>query len=425
MSLMIALLTPGTSPEESRSTAAGLSDRLGGTATILPFDPFSEEGRLGAQQVLTTGRVDLALSSEAGFDPHVLSKAKVPVIVVARSPDMLWTAADVVASLRVRGVNASMATSWDDAIERIREVLSPPVLSGKKVLIFSDPFDSATLPSRNLSREYVMERTGVDVAFRPLESLEEALCAVGESRARAEMERWMGDAVEVAGATVEAILDSCKLYLVLKGIVETEGLSGISIDCVRYSFVENPLLPHPCLAFSRLRDEGIAAPCEADVCAMLTELLLEDIAQRPSFLGNVGAVDVAASTTDILHCVVPLRMEGYETKSVPYRLHDYHGLDRGVSIEADFTTGQEVTLGAFSKDLRSFALWPGTLVATGSGFCRSMARIRIPDPERFLHSIAGCHYIMVYGNFVREVSRALMKMNVSVIGPIAIHDTSC
>lgn len=204
MSLMIALLTPGTSPEESRSTAAGLSSRLGGTATILPFDPFSEEGRLGAQQVLTTGRVDLALSSEAGFDPHVLSKAKVPVIVVARSPDMLWTAADVVASLRVRGVNASMATSWDDAVERIQTVLSPSVLAGKKVLIFSEPFDSATLPSRNLSREYV----------------------------------------------------------------------------------------------------------------------LEDIARRPSFLGNVGTVDVAVSTTDMLHCVVPLKMEEYETEPAPYRLRD-------------------------------------------------------------------------------------------------------
>ena len=87
-------------------------------------------------------------------------------------------------------------------------------------------------------------------------------------------------------------------------------------------------------------------------------------------------------------------------------------------MEVDFTTGREVTLGAFSKDLRSFVLWPGTLIETGSGFCRSMARIKIPDPERFLHSIAGCHYMMVYGNFVPEISRALMKMNVSVIGPI-------
>jgi L-fucose isomerase-like protein len=399
-------------------------NRLGGNATILPFDLSSEEDRLEAQQALTTSRVNLALSTEAGFDLHVLSNAKVPVVVVARSPDMLWMAADVVASLRVRGVVAFVASSWEDAAVRVQRVLSPSILAGKKVLIFGQPFDSATLPSRNLTREYVLERTGVDVAFLPLESLQDSLAAVDESRAQEEMNRWMEGATEVRGASAESILDSCRLYVVLKNIVEAEGLSGLSIDCVRYTYTEKPLLPHPCLAFSRLRDEGIAAPCEADVCAMLTELLLEAIAQRPSFLGNIGAVDIAASTTDLLHCLVPLRMAGYDTEPLPYRLRDYHGLVRGVSMDVDFITDREVTLGAFSKDLCSFVLWPGTLIETGSGFCQSMARVHIPDPERFLHSIAGCHYIMVYGNFVSEVSRALMRMNVPTIGPIAAHDTS-
>ena len=424
MSLTIALLTPRMSPEESQRIAAGLARRLGGSATILPFDPLSEEGRQEARQALTTGRVDIALSSEAGFDPHVLPEAKVPVVVVARSSDMLWAAADVVASLRVCGINASIATSWDDAVERIPAILSPSVLAGKKVLMFSEPFDSATLPSRNLSREYVMERTCVDVGFRPLASLKEELGAVDESQAQAVMDRWTAGATEVTGASADAILGSSRLYVLLKSTVETEGLSGVSIDCVRYSFSERPLLPHPCLAFSRLRDEGIAAPCEADVCAMLTELLMEGIAQRPSFLGNIGAVDCTASTADVLHCVVPLRMEGYETEPVSYCLRDYHGTRRGVAMEVSFSTGREVTMGAFSKDLRTFVLWPGTLIETGSGFCRNMARIKIPDPERFLHSIAGCHYIMVYGNFVSEISRALVKLNVSVIGPIATRDES-
>jgi len=422
MSLRIALLTPGMPSSQSDRIAADLSVRLGRAAKILRLDPLSEDGRQEAQQALTTGQVDLALSAEAGFDLHVLSEAKVPVVVVAGNPDMLWMAADVVASLRVRGVNAFVGTSWDDAAARAQMLLSPCVLAGKKVLIFGEPFDSATLPARNLSQEYVMDRTGVDIAFRPLESLRDSLRGVDDSQARAEMERWIGGATEVTGAAAQAILESCRLYILLKSAVEAEGLAGVSIDCVRYSFAEDPLLPHPCLAFSRLRDDGIAAPCEADVCAMLTELFLEGIARRPSFLGNIATVDIAASTTDVLHCVVPLKMAGYDTPPVPYRLADYHGLGRGVSMHVDFATGREVTLGAFSKDLRSFVLWPGTLIGTGSGFCRSMARVHIPDPESFLHRLAGCHYIMVYGNFVREVSRALMRMNVCAIGPVAPHD---
>ena len=148
-----------------------------------------------------------------------------------------------------------------------------------------------------------MERTGVDVAFRPLESLKEALGAVDESGAQAVMDRWTVGATEVTGASGEEILDSSRLYVLLKSIVEADGLLGVSIDCVRYSFSGKSLLPHLCLAFSRLRDEGIAAPCEADVCAMLAELLLEGIAQKPPFLGNIGAVDSTASTADVLDCV--------------------------------------------------------------------------------------------------------------------------
>lgn len=46
---------------------------------------------------------------------------------------------------------------------------------------------------------------------------------------------------------------------------------------------------------------------------------------------------------------------------------------------------------------------------------------RAVDAGGFLHSIAGCHYIMVYGDFTSEVSSELMRMNVSSIGPTAAY----
>lgn len=50
------------------------------------------------------------------------------------------------------------------------------------------------------------------------------------------------------------------------------------------------------------------------------------------------------------------------------------------------------------------------------GLLSDKARIRIPDVERFLHSIAGCLLFRVYGNLVAEIFGALMKLNVSVSG---------
>jgi len=228
----------------------------------------------------------------------------------------------------------------------------------------------------------------------------------------------MGGASEMLEASPEAILDSCRLYILLKEIVESENLSGVSIDCVRYSFSETPFLPHPCLAFSRLRDEGIAAPCEADLPGMLSSILIEGVSQRPSFLANVASIDTDESTTTLLHCVAPLKMNGYESDEMPYRLRDYHGLGRGVVPDVDFLVGADVMMGAFTKNLQSFVVWPGTIVETGDIYCRNSAKIKIKDSERFLQSIAGCHYIMVYGNFVRKLCDILTQMNVSVIGPI-------
>ena len=63
--------------------------------------------------------------------------------------------------------------------------------------------------------------------------------------------------------------------------MQKEGLAAISIDCLSFSFSGKPPIPLPCLAFTRLRDDGITAPCEADVCALLTSMVLQEINDGP------------------------------------------------------------------------------------------------------------------------------------------------
>ncbi|MBM3792352.1 MAG: hypothetical protein FJW35_18670 [Acidobacteria bacterium] len=418
MRIRIALLTPGLSAGEGAAVAACLRERFGPEAGIEQLDALTDQGRSQAAQALASGRFDVVLSSVARIDPHVLPHAKAPVVVTSLPGVVVGRAADVVATLRRRGLNASLAISWDDAVSRVRDILAPPVLAGKRALIFAEPFDSATHPAPNLSHAYIKERTGVDVQYRPVSQLAQAMEEVDEARAEAEMDRWRAGAsggIEPSRAT---ILGCSKLCLVLKDLVARENLAGISIDCVRHTRGGDPLLPHPCLAFSRLRDEGVAAPCEADVWSLLSELLLEGVAHKPAFMGNVGEVDLAGHTMSLLHCVVPLRLAGYGSQPVPYGLHHYHDLGTGASMEVAFPIGTEVTLGQFSKSLETFSVWPGTIVETGSGACRSCATIRIPDAARFLHGLPSCHYVMVYGRHASEVAGILGRLNVQTVGPV-------
>jgi hypothetical protein len=359
----------------------------------------------------------------------------VPVILLPTNFDLIMLEADVAARFRVKGTTALLANSEAHAIELVKTAASPRILEGKQALIFGRPFDSTSVPAHNLNEDYIFKRTGVRIRYRPIEELKPLLEGVDEASARKEMERWKKEAAKVVEPSDKSILESCKLYILLRSLIEKEGLSAISIDCLNFSFSPNPTLPLPCLSFTRLRDEGIAAPCEADVCGLLSSLLLQEISRRPSYFCNVSSVNTQKSSTVLRHCVAPLRLLGREAPPLPYNLRDYHGMGRGVTPEVEFPVGVEVTMGGFSKDLRNICLWPGRIQAGIKDtdrpsfanappalqkmrmFCSNRAEVKIKDVDRFLQNIAGIHYVLVAGNYTAALRDAMLRMDVNIIGP--------
>ena len=51
-------------------------------------------------------------------------------------------------------------------------------------------------------------------------------------------------------------------------------------------------------------------------------------------------------------------------------------------------------------------------------YCSNRAEVKVKDVDRFFLNIAGIHYIMVAGNYIKEVSDAMSLANVNIIGPI-------
>jgi hypothetical protein len=360
-----------------------------------------------------------------------MGNLNIPIIILASSPEMIMVDANFAASLRGNGASVSFAISEKQALELLKSMASPRILEGKKALVFSKPFDSFTVPAHNLTADLIYERTGVKVQFRSLEELEELLKGVDDARARSEMERWKKEAAEIVRVPDQAILDACKLYTYLRSLIDKEGLSAVSMDCLRFTMGMgmSSTLPIPCLAFARLRDEGITAACEADICGMLSSMLLEQISRKPSFMANVVAVDLKKSYYVFSHCVSPLKLDGLEAKPMRYRLHDYHNMGKGVVPEVEFPIGKEVVSGGFSKDLKSFTLWPGRIQSqvndtektSAGGFglntCANTIDIKIKDAGRFLQNIIGIHHVMVTGNYMKAVEEALDGMNVTLAGP--------
>lgn len=266
--------------------------------------------------------------------------------------------------------------------------------------------------------------------YRPIAELAALYKKADHAAAMKEMERWKKEATEVIKVPDETILDVCRLYVQLRTLIEKEGISAVSIDCLGFTMSPNPILPYPCLAFARLRDEGITAACEADVCGMLTSMFLEKISRKPSFMCNLMSVDVPKSKVVVSHCVSPLKLNGANAPALRYRLHDYHNFGKGVVPEVEFPSGKEVLLGGFSKDLKSFAAWPGRIQSqvqdtekttsnTGLSLnvCANTMDVAVRDAGRFLQNINGIHQVMVFGEHTKAIGDALYGMKMNLVGP--------
>jgi hypothetical protein len=376
----------------------------------------------------------------------------IPILVYSPDQDLIMIDANFVAELRVEGANVKLAVSETEVIDILREVASPRYyqgsweeetietlegtpspgfMQGRKALLYSGPFDSISVPSHNLTEEYVYDHTGVEIAFRPLDELITLLEDIDESSATEEVERWRDEAREIDQVPDGVLRDQCRLYILLRFIIEEEGLDAISIDCLHFTLNSPLILPVPCLAFARLRDEGFTASCEADVCGLLSSMFLEMISERSSFFANVAEVDKQRSSTVLRHCAAPLKLMGPDSPQQPYRLHDYHGFGHGLVPKVEFPVGIDVTMGSYTKDLKGFLAWPGTTLTgiddidepmfPGSDiqrFCANRVEIEIGGVDRFFQNIANLHHIMVTGNYTEEIADIMAMENVNIIGPL-------
>jgi L-fucose isomerase-like protein len=368
----------------------------------------------------------------SGIYAEYLSPLDIPVVILPMNLDLIMLEADVAATFRAKGTTAMLANSQEHAIELVKFAATPMLLEGKKAIIFGRPYDSTSVPMPNLNADYIYKHTGLRLEYRPVDELVSRLPSVDMAKAQKEMDRWKKEAAKVTEASDQAILDASRLYVLMRSIVEQEGLSGISIDCLSFTFTAKPMLPYPCLSFTRLRDEGFAVPCEADVCGMITSMLLLEISRKPSFFYNTSSVDTQKSTAILRHCVAPVKFLGLDAAPLPYIIRDYHGMG-GVTPEVQFPIGAEVTLGGFSKDLKNFLLWPGRIQegvkdtnrpsfenppSKMRRYCTNRAEVKIKEIDRFLQNIAGIHMAMIAGTYADAIQKALLRMNVTITGPV-------
>jgi len=169
------------------------------------------------------------------------------------------------------------------------------------------------------------------------------------------------------------------------------------MDCLG-PITRREILP-PCVAFSRLRDEGMLGTCEADWNAAISTRLTDLLFDRPGFMQD-PAPNTVNNTLMGAHCTCATKLDGFDKPPAPFILRSHSESNLGVAMQVLWRVGQEVTIMKFQGP-ESIILGTGRVLRNidtpPSGGCRTSLEIEVDDVADS-RDIKGFHQLFIYGN---------------------------
>jgi len=210
------------------------------------------------------------------------------------------------------------------------------------------------------------------------------------------------------------ILDAAKNYFVCRRLMAAENCQGFSMDCIP-PIVRGTIQP-PCMAFSRLLDEGIVAACEADWNAAISMLLTHSLFERPGFMQD-PAPNTVNNTLMGAHCTSATKLDGFDKpKRAPFILRSYH-TRTGVALQVLWRVGQKVTVMKFVGP-KSIILGTGRVRANiaqpPAGCCRTAVEIEL-DGVDDSGETKGFHQLFIYGDLERPFKAYCKLAGIEVV----------
>ena len=250
--------------------------------------------------------------------------------------------------------------------------------------------------------------TGITLRHIPANSFIEEYHRTPDSEAIVAMaDEYMGRARRRIGATKQDVLNGLKSYYVAGRLLEREGGDAITMDCLGALGKIDVSLP--CIAWSRMNDEGIPAACEADTGAVASHVMVNYLFDRPGFQQDPVA-DTVDDTVIGAHCSCPTRLNGYDQKPEPFDIKHHHG-NRDAVPRTIWRMGQRVTSidllpgrqGTPSAMLVSAGTVTDNMEVPPSGGCVVSVKVKFDGGHPVL-SFPGFHQIFFYGDYQKQMT---------------------
>jgi len=204
-------------------------------------------------------------------------------------------------------------------------------------------------------------------------------------------------AKKIVEPTKKDILDAAKNYVVCRRLMQTEKCQGFAMDCL--GPVSRRLIPPPCMAFMRLRDEGIVGACEADWNAAISSRLTHLLFERPGFMQD-PAPNTVNNTLMGAHCTCGARLRGFDKDPEPFILRSHSESNLGVAPQVLWPVGEKATIMKFVGPSR-IILGAGKVVSNidtpPAGGCRTSVEITV-DGVADSRDVKGFHQLFILGD---------------------------
>jgi hypothetical protein len=217
---------------------------------------------------------------------------------------------------------------------------------------------------------------------------------------------YIGRARRQVGATREDVINGVKSYLVARTLLEREEGDAITMDCL--GALGNRKISLPCIAWSKMNDDGVPAACEADLGAMATHCIVQYLFDRPGFQQDPVA-ETAREAVIGAHCSCPTRLHGFSQPPEPFDLLHHHGnrdaVPRTLWREGQRMTSADVLLGGPEqppKLIVSAGTVLGNVAVPPAGGCVVSVMVKFDGVTDVL-GYPGFHQLFFYGDFKREL----------------------
>lgn len=168
-----------------------------------------------------------------------------------------------------------------------------------------------------------------------------------------------------------------------------------------------------CLPLSLMNDDGYLAFCESDFVVIPSGVLLHYISGKPVFLNDPTYPH--GDVVTLAHCTAPRKMDGKRAERTKVLTH--FESDYGAAPKVEMKIGQVCTNLVPDFDCKKWVGFEAKIV--GNPFldiCRSQIDVKVKgDCPALLQEMKGFHWMMSYGDYLKETGYALRKLGVEFL----------